>query len=259
MKIGMIQLDIAWQSKAENYSKAKELIKEAASRSCEIVVLPEMFNTGFSMAIEKIGEELFGETSEFLRKAAAEFQIGIIGGYPVLENTGKGKNAAIVIDEKGNIISTYFKIFPFSFVKENHYYDSGQSPILFKIRGMNASVFICYDLRFPEIFRRVARNVHCIFVIANWPSSRIEHWNTLLKARAIENQCFVIGVNRIGIDGNDLMYPGNSHIISPSGQDLCSGSSQDELIIADIDLGQVDEVRNEFPFLDDMKITDEIN
>ena len=93
----------------------------------------------------------------------------------------------------------------------------------------------------------------CIFVIANWPSTRIDHWNALLKARAIENQCYVIGVNRIGVDANDLAYNGNSHIISPSGVELCTGTPQDELIVADINLDEVAKVRREFPFLGDMK------
>jgi len=259
MKIGMIQLDTFWHDKKANFAKTEGLIRDASSKECEIVVLPEMFSTGFSMGIQEIGEDLLGQTSQFLQRVAAKHRVAIIAGYPVFGEDGKGRNAAIAIDEKGHIIGTYFKMYSFSYANEHLYYDFGQAPVVFNIRGASASVFICYDLRFPEVFRRVARSVNCIFVIANWPSQRIDHWNALLAARAIENQCFVIGVNRTGTDGNNLSYPGNSHVFSPSGQDICAGNSQDELIIADIDLSEVAKVRNEFPFLSDMRISDEID
>jgi len=253
LKLGLIQLDTVWHDKEANYAKAESLIKKAAAHSCDMVVLPEMFNTGFSMEIKIIGEELLGQTSEFLKKVAAENKTAVIAGYPVLDSDGKGRNTAIAVDENGNIVSTYFKMYSFSYADEHLHYESGDTPVVFDIRGMSASVFICYDLRFPEVFRRVAKNVECIFVIANWPETRINHWNTLLAARAIENQCYVVGVNRIGTDANGLSYPGNSHVFSPSGVNLCAGNSGDELVIADIDLSQVAKVRNEFPFLSDMR------
>ena len=259
MKIGMIQLNTAWHDKEANFAKTEGLIKEAAAHSCDIMVLPEMFNTGYSMEIQKIGENLLGQTSRFLTRVAAEHRVAIIAGYPVFGAEDKGRNAAIAVDEKGNIVGTYFKMYSFSYASEHLHYDFGQSPIVFNIRGLSASVFICYDLRFPEVFRRVANSVDCIFVIANWPTTRIDHWNALLKARAIENQCYVVGVNRIGTDANGLNYPGNSHVFSPSGQDIFTGNSRDELVIADIDLNEVAKVRSEFPFLSDMRISDEID
>ena len=259
VKIGMIQLDTAWHDKEANFAKAESLIRDASSAKCEIVVLPEMFNTGFSMEIEKIGEELLGKTSEFLARVAAEYEVAIVAGYPIFGHEGKGRNAAIAVDERGNIVGTYFKMFSFSYANEHLYYDFGRTPIVFKIRGMSASIFICYDLRFPEVFRRVANSVECIFVIANWPSDRIGHWNSLLEARAIENQCYVIGVNRIGVDGNNLSYPGNSHAFSPSGKDIREGNSQDQLVLANIKLSEVARLRSEFPFLTDMRIPDEVD
>ena len=175
------------------------------------------------------------------------------------EGGDKGKNVAVVIDDRGKIVAEYFKMYPFSYMGEHLHYASGDSPVAFSVAGMNASVFICYDLRFPEVFRRVARSVECIFVIANWPDVRIEHWSALLKARAIENQCFLVGVNRIGSDGNGLTYCGSSHVFSPAGDLLCTGSAGDELVFADIDLAQVKKVRSQFPFLVDMNISDEVN
>jgi len=253
MKIGMIQLNTVWHDKQANFAKAESLICEASSAGCEVAVLPEMFNTGFSMEIAKIGEKLEGPTSQFLERAAAQYKMAIIAGYPVLGEDRKGRNAALVVDGKGNIVAFYFKMYSFSYADEQRHYHAGNTPITFDIKGMRASVFICYDLRFPEVFRRVAKSTDCIFVIANWPETRIDHWNTLLKARAIENQCYVVGVNRIGTDANGLTYPGSSHVFSPSGVNLCTGGPQDELVIADIDLSQVAKVRSEFPFLSDMR------
>ncbi len=257
MKIGMIQLNTVWHAKADNYLKSDSLIKKAVARGCDIAVLPEMFSTGFSMEIEKIGEPLHGATSDFLKRTAAKYKIAVIAGYPVSEKGETGKNVALVIDDRGNIVAEYFKMYPFSYMGEHLHYASGDSPVVFSVAGMNASVFICYDLRFPEVFRRVARRVESIFVIANWPEPRIEHWSALLKARAIENQCFIVGVNRIGSDGNGLTYSGRSHVFSPAGDLLCTGSENDELVVADIDPEQVSETRSQFPFLDDMNISGE--
>ena len=259
MKIGMIQLNTIWHSKKDNYLRAERLIKEAATRGCDVAVLPEMFSSGFSMEIEKIGEPLHSTTSDFLKRTAAKYKIAVIAGYPVSEKGEKGKNVAVVIDDRGNIVAEYFKMYPFSYMGEHLHYVSGDSPVVFSVAGMSASVFICYDLRFPEVFRRVARSVESIFIIANWPEPRIEHWSALLKARAIENQCFIVGVNRIGSDGNGLTYSGNSHVFSPAGDLLCTGSASDELVMADIDPDQVKEVRSQFPFLDDMDISAEVN
>lgn len=258
MKIGLIQLDTIWHDKQANYAKAEGLIQKAAKLNCDIAVLPEMFNTGFSMELSEIGEGLYGPTSEFLKAAASRYNMGIIAGYPVLEVNGKGRNAAVAVNERGDVVATYLKIHSFSYADEHLYYLSGKTPIVFNIRGAKASVFICYDLRFPEIFRRVAKSVDCIFVIANWPETRMDHWNVLLKARAIENQCFVVGVNRTGTDENGLSYTGNSHVFSPSGVDLLTSSQTDELVIADIDLSEVAKMRSEFPFLSDMRDINEI-
>lgn len=145
------------------------------------------------------------------------------------------------------------KIHPFSFSGEDKYYIAGINPVIFNIDDSPCSVFICYDLRFPEIFKKVAKNVQAIFVIANWPASRKEHWETLLKARAIENQCFVIGVNRIGVDGNGITYHGASNIFDPSGNNILCGNDKDEFLTGEINLKDAAEVRSKFPFLKDMK------
>jgi predicted amidohydrolase len=134
---------------------------------------------------------------------------------------------------------------------------AGDNVTTFDIDGLPSSIFICYDLRFPEVFRKVAKQVQAIFVIANWPSERVEHWNALLKARAIENQCFIIGVNRTGIDGNGIHYSGSSCVIDPTGSFICSGGESEEYLVSDFDSAQVSKVRAQFPFLRDMRVCDD--
>jgi predicted amidohydrolase len=165
----------------------------------------------------------------------------------------KGRNIAVVYDRRGIRIAAYTKIHPFSFSGEDKYYIAGNDTVIFDIDGIPSSIFICYDLRFPEVFRKVAKNVQAIFVIANWPSSRKDHWEILLKARAIENQCFVIGVNRTGTDGNGH-YSGASHIFDPSGNGILFGNDKEEFLSGEINPSEVVEVRSKFPFLKDMRI-----
>jgi predicted amidohydrolase len=212
-----------------------------------------MFNTGFSRNIPVIAEDEHGETGFFLSSIAKTYHINLIAGYSekaVVEN--KGRNVAAVYDRNGVLVTKYTKIHPFSFTGEDRYFMPGNRVVLFSLEGMAASLFICYDLRFPEIFRVVARDVQAIFVIANWPSARSAHWETLLKARAIENQCFVIGVNRIGTDGYGLVYPGASHVFDPVGNDLCAGGDTEEFLIVEFSPDDVHNIRASFPALQDM-------
>ncbi len=255
MKIALIQLNIAWESKKTNYEKAEFFARRAAEKKCDVVVFPEMFNTGFSMNVSAIAESENGETNLVLSEIAKKYGMYLIAGFPVKkQDEEKGRNIAVVYDRRGIRIAAYTKMHPFSFLNEDKYYAAGDNTVTFDINGMPCSVFICYDLRFPEAFRRVAKKVHAIFVIANWPSSRKDHWETLLKARAIENQCFVIGVNRTGTDGNGIHYPGASHIFDPSGNDILCGNDKEEFLSGEINPSEVAEIRSKFPFLKDMRI-----
>ena len=254
MKIALIQMDIAWESKKANYAKAEKFFRSANRESCDIIVFPEMFNTGFSMNIPAITEDEKGETFQVLSELANKYGVNVIAGFAAKTNgRKKTRNLAVAFDRKGSVIATYAKRHPFSFAKEDKYFSAGNTSVIFHIEGMSASVFICYDLRFPEIFRDIAGDVQAMFVLANWPGSRKDHWETLLKARAIENQCFVIGVNRTGTDGNGIRYPGASHVFGPLGEDICSGNSREQYIACEIDPETVRKVRSQFPFLKDMR------
>lgn len=247
-----MQMDIFWEDKDKNLRKAEKLIETAVEHDCAIAVFPEMFATGFSMNAEKITEAENGTVVSTLNQLAAKYGISLIAGIAV-KSEGSYENRAYIINSDGEIIDVYTKNYGFSYSGEDKIYSNGDKQIVFEIEGMKSSVFICYDLRFPELFRRVAKSVSVIFVIANWPDSRIDQWDALLKARAIENQCFVVAVNRKGIDGNGLHYNGHSAVFSPSGDEVELFRLDGECRCFEIDEGETDFVRQRFPFLKDMR------
>jgi len=258
VKAALIQLNTVWGERRRNYERADSFAKRAAAEGCDIMVLPEMFNTGFSMDLTTISDEGIGQTTSVLSEIARKHDINLIAGFPIkAPGENKGRNMAVAYDRKGMLKATYTKMHPFCLADEEKYYIAGDNVTTFDIDSVPSSIFICYDLRFPEVFRKVAKRVQAIFVIANWPSERVEHWNALLTARAIENQCFMIGVNRTGIDGNGIRYCGSSCVIDPSGSSLCSGSETNEYLVCDFDPARVKEVRSQFPFLTDMRFCDD--
>ena len=254
MKIALIQLDIAWELKKSNLKRAESFAQRATLEKCDTIVFPEMFSTGFSMNISVISESGYGETAEALSEIAKKYSINLIAGFPIkASGEEKGRNMAFVYNRNGMLTATYTKMHPFSFADEDKYYVPGENTVIFEIDGMSSSIFICYDLRFPEVFRRVAREVQTIFVIANWPTARKEHWEALLKSRAIENQCFIIGLNRTGTGGNGIHYPGASHIFDPLGNDICAGDETEEFLTCEFNPDDVIAIRSKFPFLKDMR------
>jgi omega-amidase len=258
VKAALSQINTAWEDRRKNYEKAYTFAKKAADDKCDLIVFPEMFNTGFSMNLSAIADEDIGETTSLLSGIAKNNNINLIAGFPIKSPAeDKGRNMAVVYDRKGMLVATYTKMHPFCLAGEEKHYVAGDSVTVVDIDGMPSSVFICYDLRFPEIFRRVAKKVKAIFVIANWPALRDDHWEALLKARAIENQCFMIGVNRTGTDANGISYSGSSCIFGPMGELACSANETDEYIVCDFDPAKVDEVRTQYPFLRDMRFPDD--
>lgn len=256
MKLASIQLDIQWHDKTANLEKAAFYVEKAMLDGCELIVFPEMFNTGFSMDTKSTLEKQEGHSSRVLCELARQFEINIIAGI-TQEKLGKGENVALFINKKGKIVSRYVKNYPFKLAGEHKHYSEGNEQVLFDLGSYRASLFICYDLRFPELFRKVAKDVDMIFIIASWPIARQNHWEVLLQARAIENQCFVVGVNRIGSDGNGLEYGGGSHVFSPAGVDLSSGTALQEYIVTEVILDETKKLRQSFPYLEDIKTLSE--
>jgi omega-amidase len=252
MKIVCCQLDIVWENKTANYQKVRSLLDAAKAPAGSLVVLPEMFSTGFSMNVSGIREDNKSETENFLAATARDLGLSMLGGLVTANADGRGRNEAVVFTPEGKLVCRYAKIHPFTFGGESKHYAAGTEIVTFDWHGFVVTPFICYDLRFPEIFRAAVRRAANLFVvIANWPSRRVEHWTTLLQARAIENQAYVVGVNRAGQDPK-LVYPGRSLIINPRGEIIADGGGQEVAVSAEVDLGEVTAWRNEFPALQDI-------
>lgn len=252
MKVYCYQLDIAWENKAENFKKVRTLLAAEKPERGALVVLPEMFSTGFSMNVEGICEQNSPGAEEFIREVALEFGVVAMGGIVSKGKDGKGLNEALVISPDGKTLARYAKIHPFSLGGELDHYSRGRRIEYFEWNGIKVAPFICYDLRFPEIFRTAVRaGAEMFVVIANWPNKREDHWVTLLEARAIENLACVVGVNRTGKDPN-LVYPGRTMIIDPHGKIMVEAGGLEGVISADIDPSAARNWRRDFPALRDI-------
>ena len=261
MKIFCCQLDTVWENKKANFAKAKELIAAAKPPPGSLVLLPEMFATGFSMNVPSLAEPANGpglstassETAAFLSRVAQEFGIYVVGGLIGLTSQGRARNQAVVFSPEGKEIARYSKCQPFTLGGESKHYEAGNEILTFKWQNWIVAPFICYDLRFPELFREAVRRQAQLFVvIASWPVKRIHHWVTLLQARAIENQAYVAGVNRTGVDPS-FTYTGRSVIVNPHGDILADAGAAEGFISAEVDLASLQAWRAEFPALQDMR------
>jgi omega-amidase len=247
------QLDIAWEDKAANHARVRALLDAQPLPAGSLLLLPEMFATGFSMNVAHVGEGPEGETSRFLADLARERRLTVVAGLVSQTPSGRGRNEAVVFGEDGLERTRYCKLHPFSYSGEPEHYDRGEGVVTFEWSGAMVAPFVCYDLRFPEAFRAAVRRGTQIFaVIANWPTGRESHWTTLLRARAIENQAFVVGVNRCGRDPN-VAYPGRSLILDPRGEVLADGGPHEGIVRAEIDLDALNAYRRTFPALADMR------
>jgi len=251
LKIGLVQYSPVWEDKKLSIEKIKKLVE--SSPDINLLIFPEMTLTGFTMKSKDFAEDIEGESYWFFKSIARKKKCAIL--YGVIEK-GKKKNFNTLahINNQGKIISSYRKIHPFSYSKEDIFYGKGKSPTITKVKSIKIGLSICYDLRFPELYRFYAKEkVDMIVDIANWPDTRIEHWRTLLKARAIENQCYVVGVNRIG-DDPKLHYNGFSSVFDPMGKEIVAVENEEKVITVEIDKSVVDEVRKKLPFLNDMRL-----
>ena len=252
MKVAAVQFDIAWERREANYLAVEKWAQLAGENGADLLVLPEMFATGFSLDPQITAEETTGKTAQFLSDLARRHRIAILGGLVLRGEGGRGLNSALVFDKNGVLVSAYAKTHLFSFMGEERAHLAGDGPRPFEICGTKCACFICYDLRFPEMFRAVAEEVECIFVIASWPAPRQRHWDVLLPARAVENQLYLVGVNRVG-PGGGLDFTGGSAIYHPGGECLAHGGEAETLLLGEIDPVEVQRVRTEMPFLVDKK------
>ncbi len=245
MKAALCQTDIKWENKEKNLAEAEKYTAEAAENGAELIIFPEMSFTGFTMNVEKYGEEFASsETLEKIKKTAADNKIAVGFGMAVKENK-KNLNRFVVVDKDGSLLGFYDKIHPFSYGDEGKYFTGGENLLTVKIGDTRLSCYVCYDLRFPEIFSAAADKSDLLVIIANWPASRINQWTHLLRARAVENQCYTVGINRTG-EGGGISYNGKTALIDPYGNIMAQRDSAPGITYCEILPENVAYYRNKF-------------
>jgi predicted amidohydrolase len=250
IKVAAVQHDIVWESPAQTFAAVEPMVATAAAAGCRLVLLTEMFATGFSMATERIAESTEGPSTSFLLRQAAYHGLWMCGSVPVRVDSDSLPRNQLVLAGPDGTVHRYDKIHPFSYAGEHDHYAAGEKVITVDIDGVRVTPFVCYDLRFGDVFWNAAESTDLYVIVANWPASRREHWKALLRARAIENQAYVAGVNRVGTGGT-IDYAGDSRIISPLGDVLAAASTVETVLMVDVDPAEVDDVRSRFPFLRD--------
>ena len=259
LSITLIQTHLLWENKTANLQMLEEKISSIKERT-EVVVLPEMFSTGFSMKPELLAETMDGKTVQWMKRIAAEKKV-ILTGSIIIEENNNYYNRLVWMLPNGQY-GAYDKRHCFAFAGEDEHYTAGTKRLIASVKGWKINLLICYDLRFPVWARQApsqgeeknsgkAAEYDIIIYVANWPEKRIHAWKTLLQARAIENQCYVIGVNRVGDDGNGIHYSGESMTIDPLGEVLYTKKEEEDIFTITLDKTHLETVREKLPFLKD--------
>jgi predicted amidohydrolase len=260
LTITIIQSHLHWEDKASNLQMFEEKIKGIKERT-EVVMLPEMFNTGFSMRPGQLAESMEGETVQWMKRVAKQRGI-ILTGSLIIEEQGNFYNRLVWMLPNGQH-GVYDKRHRFAYAGEDAQFAAGTKRLIASVKGWRINLLVCYDLRFPVWARQQVDTVNdlpeaeeefeydVLVYVANWPERRIHAWNTLLQARAIENQCYTIGVNRVGKDGNDIAYNGNSMIVDPLGEVIYSKANDEDVFTFTLTKEKLNDVRSRFPFLRD--------
>ncbi len=252
LTISIIQTNLFWEDKAANLEMLGRKIISISEKT-ELVILPEMFTTGFSMKPETFGETMDGPTIQWMKDLAARKKI-IITGSLIIEENGAYFNRLIWMLPNGEL-GYYNKRHLFAFGDEHNHYSPGNKKLIASVKGWKINLQVCYDLRFPVWARQTPgaeENKYDLMInVANWPEKRSTAWKTLLAARAIENQCYVIGVNRVGNDGNNISYDGDSMIIDPLGEIIYQKNKDEDVFTYTLEKENVIQTRAHFPFWKD--------
>lgn len=253
MKVAAVQHDIRWLDREANFVHLDGRIGQAAREGARLVVLSEMFSTGFAVGDTwdaSLPESRGGASSQFLANAAQRHGVWVAGSCPESISAGERPANTLVLAAPGGEIHRYEKIHPFTYGGEDKFFRPGSESVTVDVEGVAVSLFVCYDLRFADKFWELAESTDLYIVPANWPASRAAHWATLLEARAIENQAYVVGVNRVGIGGG-LSYAGGSRIVGPFGEDVAKAGDGETIIYGDVSHQHVRDIRARYPFLRD--------
>lgn len=251
MIVAGVQLDIAWEDPNKNFRTVEVMVRQAAEEGASLVVLPEMFATGFSMASERVvgHAEL---VKKFVREQALRHGVWLIAGIAArTEETAF--NEALVVGPNGGERLNYRKIHPFTLAGEHEAYGAGEDLATVSVEGLRVTPLICYDLRFTELFRASAAATDLFVVIANWPDRRSHAWRILLQARAIDCQAWVLGVNRVGTDDHGVPHRGDTALVDPMGEVVADLAWEEGVVAGDVDARRVSEVRQRYPFLADRR------
>jgi len=252
MKIAAVQHDVAWEDRDATLARLEPQLNAAAGTGARLVVLTEMFPTGFSMEPERVAEPEGGPSTEFLRTQAADLGVWLAGSVPIKPDGGGRPVNRLLLTGPGGELHHYDKIHPFTYSGEHEHYAAGTRRVTVDIEGVRVTPFVCYDLRFADEFWQLAHDTDVYVVPANWPAARRLHWQTLLQARAIENLAYVVGCNRVG-SGGGLDYAGDSRVVDPLGELLSTAAGDETTLLATIDPERVAQVRGRFGFLDDRR------
>jgi predicted amidohydrolase len=256
VKVAAIQHDVAWEDADATRARLVPMVARAAADGARLVVLTEMYATGFSMATDRIAEPYDGPGSRFLREQACAHGVWVCGSIAERAPDGSGDDRpgnVLVLAAPDGSLHRYAKLHPFSYAGEDERVRAGDRTLTVDVEGVRVSLFVCYDLRFADVFWALAPTTDCFVVPANWPAARRDHWRTLLVARAIENQAYVVGVNRVGAGGG-LDYAGDSLVVDPWGQVLADGDGGEETVLtAEVDPEVVRATRTQYPFLRDRR------
>ncbi len=247
MKIALIQTSLSWENPSENRTSLQEKFA-SISQYVDLIVLPEMFTSGFTMHPEKIAETMKGETISWLKEIAKSKNCAITGSL-VIEENNNYYNRLVFVFPTGEI-KHYNKRHLFTLAGEDKVYTSGTKKLIVKYNGFKICPLICYDLRFP-VFSRNVEDYDVLIYVANWPKPRINAWDILLKARAVENMCFTIGLNRIGTDNNNLEYVGHSQAIDFLGNYIQEPQENEGVFIVELDKESMLVTRKKLAFLND--------
>jgi predicted amidohydrolase len=248
LHITVIQPDIVWEDKAANLQQYEKMIAGVEGPK-HVIVLPEMFSTGFSMAPERLAEPMDGKTVSWMAGMAMKHRC-ILTGSLIIEEDGKYYNRMLWVQPDGHI-GSYDKRHLFGYAGENEHYTPGETRMIASVNGWRINLMVCYDLRFPVWARNQGEEYDVLLYVANWPEVRSQAWKTLLQARAIENMSYVVGVNRVGTDGNGHKYAGESSVFGPLGEQLWQCANQVACHTITLEKGLLEKTRAKLPFLKD--------
>ena len=247
MKIALIQTSLVWENPLENRSHLAQKIN-GFLEDVDLIILPEMFSTGFTMNPSAVAETMQGETVSWLQHLAKAKNCAITGSL-IIEENGKYYNRLVFVFPNGDLKS-YDKKHLFTMAGEDKVYTAGINKLIVDYKGFKICPLVCYDLRFP-VFSRNTEDYDLLIYVANWPKPRVNAWDILLKARAVENMCYTIGVNRTGTDGNDHEYVGHSQVVDFLGNYLIESQETEGVFMVELDKEKLIETRSKLAFLDD--------